>query len=212
MQRGIGVSNKVPIKNIIFDIGNVMVKWSPVDIIKLSFGKDSDIEYHLKNLFKHDTWIQLNLGMLSEEQAIKKYCDLFSYTREEMLMFFSNIKTTQDLIDGSVDLLITLHQKNYNLYALSDNIREIVSYLKNKYYFWKYFSGVIISAEINLMKPSHDIFNFLLNKYHLNPNETLFIDDHLPNVNAARELDIRSIQFINIVQCIDELRELHIEI
>ena len=206
------MDNDSLIKNIIFDIGNVLVKWSPHDVIKYSFGNDVGIEDHINNIFKNDIWTMLNLGKLTEKQAIDLYCEKLPYSNAQMVKIFENIKNTQTLIDGSIAMLIALYKKKYKLFALSDNIVKVVAYLKEKYNFWDYFLGVVISADIGLMKPNKNIFDYLLRKYNLNANETLFIDDHMPNIQSARNLNLKAINFIDINQCLNELSMYGIQI
>jgi len=203
---------KSTIKNVVFDIGNVLVKWSPREIVEKSFGAIDNLDEVTKQIFKHDVWTQLNTGRLTEGQAIKLYVKELDHDQPQMETVFKHIKHSQDLIAGTCDILKSLHKQGYQLFALTDNVREIVEYLQKKYDFWQYFDGVVVSAHIGTMKPGSEIFKYLLNTYHLNPNETLFIDDHLPNVESAQSLSFYGLQFFNAKQCVTDMNQLGITV
>lgn len=201
--------NKVIIRNIVFDIGNVIVKWSPTDIIKKTFGEQTDINHWLKNIFNCTTWLDLNRGKLTEQQAIDVYRNTTAITHEQAVILFQQVKETQTLL-GTHELLIKL-KEDYKLFALTDNVHEIVAHLKQRYDFWEHFTGVVVSAEIGSLKPHPEIFQHLLNTYHLKAAETLFIDDHLPNVLGAQAVGLQSFQFIDIDDCKQQLLKFGIE-
>ncbi|MCB0045518.1 MAG: HAD-IA family hydrolase [Caldilineaceae bacterium] len=121
---------------------------------------------------------------------------------------FYQIKDTQKPVEGTVDLLHRLSSSGYMLYALTDNVIEIVQYLKERYTFWEYFVGTVVSAEVNCMKPNPEIFLHLLDEYNILPDETVFIDDHMPNVESANNLGIHVVHFKDANECEQELKEL----
>jgi putative hydrolase of the HAD superfamily len=88
------------IKNIIFDLGNVLVKWSPQDVIKRTFPQEENLSHTADKIFKHDIWFQLNLGQITQEQAINLYCKNLGYQREHMEILFEQVKLIQEPIDG----------------------------------------------------------------------------------------------------------------
>ncbi|KTD12284.1 HAD family hydrolase [Legionella hackeliae] len=199
------------IKNVIFDVGNVIVRWSPLHIIESTFpdhGPDQH-QFYIEEIFRSDTWIQLNLGQIDEMDAKLKFTSkIASFDSENADTLFNFIKSTQELIPGTVDIIKSLHEKGYQLFALTDNIKEIVQYLQNRYDFWKYFTHVTVSANLGLMKPNKEIFEYTLQENDLLPHETLFIDDHLPNVKAAEALDLHTILFSDSTSCLQQLDRL----
>ncbi|MBN1983412.1 MAG: HAD family phosphatase [Chitinivibrionales bacterium] len=196
--------------NIVFDVGNVLVTWSPAEIVRRTFGKSCDTDGEIKRLFRNTLWRDLNLGTITEVQAKREYLRQVGLDADQVDRFFFHIRDSLDLIDGTVDLVRRLHQARYPLYALTDNIREIVDYLKVRYDFWSYFLGAIVSAEVQLMKPGVEIYAKLCTEFGLKAEETIFIDDHLPNVEGARAAGLIGIQFQNASQCEQALFELGI--
>jgi len=206
--------NKQYIKNIIFDVGNVLVQWSPPNIVKKTFPnyKANDIDSVINAVFKNDIWRQLNLGKITEKEAINTLILSTMLQRDELEKLFYNIKITQDPIPGTFEVLAKLFEMKFKLLALTDNVKEIVDYLKNRYDFWKYFSSIVVSADIGMMKPDINIFKYIIREYQLDPSQTLFIDDHLPNIQSAQSIGISCIHFTGCDNFKLELRKNSIDI
>ncbi len=196
------------IKNLVFDVGNVIVRWSPIEIIRLSFSATEDSEQLAKSVFQSDIWADLNKGLMSESEAKIKFQAKFGFTSKKSEQLFYYIKHTQLLIFGSVDLLRKVKCAGYNLYALTDNVIEIVEYLKSAYDFWQLFDGTIVSAEVGYLKPQPEIFNRLLSQYEISATETVFIDDMSYNIKGAESIGFSGILFENAAQCESELKSL----
>lgn len=203
------------IKNIIFDVGNVIVRWSPIHIIESAFPEHQSHQHQffIEEIFRSEIWIQLNLGQISEEEAKLKFISkIDSLDTKKADDLFDFIKSTQELVPGTIDIIKALHKKGYQLFALTDNVKEIVQHLQNRYDFWQYFIHTTVSANIGLMKPNKEIFDYTMQKNTLKPHETLFIDDHLPNTTAASALGLHTILFSNSTTCLQELALLGINI
>ncbi len=198
--------NSFQIKNVIFDVGNVLVRWSPVEIVRLTFGGSVESEKMAQMLFSSQIWKDLNKGTISEREAKQRYQREHQVTTEEMDRFFYYVKHTQILLYGSIELLKRVKRAGYGVYALTDNINEIVEHLRTTYEFWPLFDGAIISSEVQLLKPQAEIYQTLLSKYQLNPEETVFLDDMPYNVEGARAVGMAAIQFKNAQQCELELK------
>ncbi|MHA2774058.1 HAD family hydrolase [Vibrio harveyi] len=196
------------IKNVVFDIGNVMVRWSPLEIVKLTLGNHVDAEAKAKALFANDIWLDLNKGLITEAEAKERYQSEKQLSHNECARFFYYVKQTQLLIFGSVELLTRIKSAGYSVYALTDNVVEIVEHLKTTYEFWPLFDGTTVSAELGLLKPQPEIYQSLLDTHQLIAADTVFLDDMPYNVEGARKLGISAIQFENAEQCEQELKAL----
>ncbi len=196
------------IRNVVFDIGNVIVRWAPLEIVKLTFGEVKAPEVLVKAIFQSETWLDLNKGLISESDAKAQYQQFLNLSDLECECLFYYVKQTQILIFGSVDLLQRVKLAGYNVYALTDNVHEIVSHLKSTYTFWPLFDGATVSAELGLLKPQAEIYQSLLMQYRLDASETIFIDDMPRNVMGANAVGITGVQFENAVQCEEALKAL----
>ena len=199
------------IKNIIFDIGNVLLRWSPIDIIKKTFPTHPDHETLTAKISREQLWYDLNLGIITEEDAIEQYHEILQISKPKLIELMLNIKESLTPLPGSLELLDKLYHAKLPLYSITDNVREIVEYIKNKYDFWPKFKGVVVSADIQVLKPAREIYMHLLDNYNLNPGESIFFDDLEPNVKGAREVGMHSEVFTNAYECEQVLKKLGVE-
>ena len=203
---GITVANTI--KNVVFDIGNVIVRWAPLEIVRLTFGDVAPAEALVKSIFRAEIWTDLNKGLISEADAKVMYQNQLGLTALECEKLFYYVKQTQLLLFGTVDLIRRLKVAGYNIFALTDNVHEIVAHLQTTYDFWPLFDGVTVSADVGVLKPQPAIYQALLDGHGILAAETVFIDDMPHNVVGAQALGISAIQFENTEQCERALKAL----
>lgn len=190
------------IKNVVFDIGNVLVKWSPYEVLEQLFPQKGAKELYQQ---MRPIWIDLNLGKLTEQEAILGYQDLLNVPEKQLADLMQLLKTSQTSLPGSLELLKKLHAGNVPLYSITDNVKEIMEYHRLNSNFLHYFSGIAVSAEIGILKPNEKIYRYLLEQYKLDPAESVFIDDLMTNVEGARAVGMHAFQFISAESCESEL-------
>jgi putative hydrolase of the HAD superfamily len=83
-----------------------------------------------------------------------------------------------------------------------------MEYLERAYSFWHLFTGVVVSSRVGFCKPEREIYTHLLETHLLDVSDTVFIDDVVANLDAAAELGIRTIQFLDVAQCEIELKRI----
>ncbi|HEV2524194.1 MAG TPA: HAD family phosphatase [Gammaproteobacteria bacterium] len=186
------------IKNVIFDIGNVLVRWAPHEVIASVFPQFNPSDFYHR---MYPIWIDLNLGKLSEEEAIIHYQNLFSLPGKDFIKLMHEFKIHQIPLPGSIALLDKLKTLNINLFSITDNVKEIMEYHKINSDFPQYFKDIIVSAEIGVLKPNAKIYKHLLTKHALNPAESIFIDDLLTNVEGAIKVGMQAFQFTDHDSC-----------
>jgi putative hydrolase of the HAD superfamily len=192
------------IKNVIFDVGNVFVCWSPPVIVERLFALPSGTDANQKRvelLFGGAIWRQLNLGQITQAEAEIAYQTQHGFSAEETHEFFLHVVDHQDLIEGTAVIARRLKDAGYRLFGLTDNVQEIVSHLQRRYQFWKLFEGVVVSADIGLMKPAPEIFRHVLERFDLAAAETVFFDDYPPNIAGARSVGIAARLFTTPERC-----------
>lgn len=198
------------IKNIIFDVGNVIVRWDPHHIVSIAFPEYPDHNQLARDIFKSETWLSLNKGVITDHEAIIRFSNQLGFDKPNLEQMLEIAKQSLTLIPGTKELIHNLKSQQKTLYALTDNTHEFMRHLKAQYDFWHLFNGIVVSAEEGHLKPSKEIYQVLLNRYQLVPHEAVFIDDIEPNVEGARAVGIHAIQFEDIHQCLKELEKLKI--
>jgi putative hydrolase of the HAD superfamily len=89
-----------------------------------------------------------------------------------------------------INLVHLLKEKGYNLYVLSNTASGMLESRQHDYNFFELFDGILLSHEVGAVKPYAKIYNILLEKYNLKPEECLFIDDFAWNVEGAKKVGI----------------------
>ena len=155
------------IKNIIFDLGNVILKDKPSIILEnLNLGDEvyNDIK---ENFF--NTWSKLDLGLISLEDFFYQ-CKFKSIVSDNIKEKLINYYKYRPFNENVLNVLHDLKRKEYNIYLLSNNNKETANYLR-KLDFYQDISGDVYSCDYNVIKPNIEIYNILLNKFNLIPQE-----------------------------------------
>ena len=165
------------IKNIIFDLGNVIINYDQDKIIN-NFTIDEDEKIFIKEtIFKSPEWKLLDLGQITNNAAIEEIQKRNDIKYNKLInIFLHEWYKTQPINKDIVEIAKKLKERNYNIYVLSNMAKETYEYFKNIDFF-KVCNGIVISSHENVKKPDERIFNILLTRYKLNPKECLFIDD-----------------------------------
>jgi glucose-1-phosphatase len=181
------------IKNIIFDLGNVLISFRPSEFFDKKNYPKSIKDKILSDIFGSKEWLMLDNGEITTKEAIDAISLKSSLKKEEIAHIF-NLRT--DLmfpLDQNVRILPELKKQGFRLYFLSNFPIDIFEELKTGYYFFKYFDGGIISSEVKISKPDVRIYEIFLDNYSLVADECLFIDDLEVNVEAAKTTGIKGL-------------------
>jgi HAD superfamily hydrolase (TIGR01509 family) len=180
------------IKNIIFDIGNVLISFRPADFLEKKGYLPETRNIILNDIFKSPEWESLDVGKLTTTEAIEKISARSSLKKQEIASLFNLRTEIMHPIKGNVMLLPELKKRGFKLYYLSNFPDDIFDEVFNRYKFFKFFAGGLISSRIKCAKPDIRIFEIITEKYSLSKNECLFIDDIEINTMAAQFFGIES--------------------
>jgi FMN phosphatase YigB (HAD superfamily) len=193
------------VRNVIFDFGGVLVRWQPEAVIASFYTDDALRERVREAVIRHPDWVDIDRGTLSEDTAIERFAARMQRPAAEMRELMRHIKDSLTAMPDTVALLEELVQRGVPVYGLSNMSAPIFALLRSRYDHWDRFRGIVISGEVGLVKPEPEIFHHITDCYSLIPAETVFIDDHLPNIESAGRLGFRTIHFANAAQCRREL-------
>jgi len=197
------------IKNIVFDFGGVLVEWNPRYLYKKLFNNEEQMEDFLQNICTPDWNEQQDAGRsLSEatnllvhkhpehESMIRAYYDRW----EEMLI---------DDISENVSVLNQLKGK-YRLFGLSNWSGETFPTAFKRFPFFEEFEGIVISGDENMKKPDPEIYSLLLNRYQIEAENSIFIDDNADNIRVAKEIGFSTVHFNNGTDLEVELKKMNL--
>ncbi len=200
------------IKSIIFDLGNVLIYWNPKylfdDHYFDSIGKR---DFFLGNICT-DAWNEEQDAGRSIYKAtselIKKFPDWEAPIRDYYGRWTEMLKGP---IQGTVEILRQLKESGrYKLYALTNWNAGLFEIALVRYDFLDWFDGLIVSGEEKIRKPSREFYSILNDRYEVDFEEALFIDDNTRNIKAARDMGFQCILYENPEQLNKELRRLNI--
>jgi len=181
------------IKNIIFDIGNVLADFSWREhMVEQGFSEEC-IEILTKNMIQHPLWDELDLGKRHHTEVIADMKALSPQYADEIDCYFANPMGIVRPRVRSAELVVSLKERGYGIYLLSNYPAWLFELHSSRFDFLKYADGMVISSYVKMMKPDPAIYKILLEKYSLNPEECVFLDDREVNIEAAEKLGIRSI-------------------
>jgi glucose-1-phosphatase len=181
------------IKNIVFDLGNVLISFKPSDFFDKKNYPENIKTTILSDVFGSPEWELIDNGSITTQEAIAAIASRSSLSKEEIAHVFNLRCELMFPLDQNVRILPDLKKRGYQLYFLSNFPIDIFDEIRSGYYFFKYFTGGIISAEVKFSKPDIRIYEILLEKYSLIPEECLFIDDLQKNVMGAEKAGMTGI-------------------
>ena len=195
------------IKNIVFDLGDVLIAFDRKKYLNENISeKKRDLFY--KEVLATQEWLMLDRGTLTYEAAKEIFKKRTPKLSDEIDNFFN--KDFFEIlipIKNNINLLPKLKEK-YNLYVLSNFHKESFEFISKKYEFFKNFDGFAISYEPHLLKPEPEIYEYLLEKFNLNPSETLFIDDTEVNIESAEKMGINGIHLPDYTKLEEKLEDI----
>ncbi|MDR0334214.1 MAG: HAD family phosphatase [Dysgonamonadaceae bacterium] len=197
------------LKNIIFDFGGVLIDWNPIYLYSKVFDTEEEITHFLENICKSEWNIQQDAGhSLAEATQLlqvqhpehKELISMYYGRWEEML---------GGTIDENVKLIKPLKEK-YNIYGLTNWSAETLPIAMARYDFFDNLDGIVVSGDEKLIKPDPKIYQVLIDRYSIKPEESLFIDDNFDNIVAAQKLGFHTIHLTNDVNLEEELMKMGI--
>jgi putative hydrolase of the HAD superfamily len=195
------------VRNVIMDLGGVMLDWNP-DHLLTPIEPDPELRRQLRTrIFSHD-WQQFDRGMLTELQLQERLQLTTGFSRNEVLDLFEAVRGHLSEKPETVKLVRALRQRGFDIYCLSNMPVPMYEHLRRQHTFWDVFQGVVVSGEIQMMKPEPQIYLHLLERFGLIARESVFVDDLQANVDAAKAVGLHAIRFQNATQCQQELDEL----
>jgi putative hydrolase of the HAD superfamily len=196
------------VRNVIFDVGGVLVHWNPERILAGFYADEADRTAMKQALYQHADWRSYNLGQLTEAQMVERIAARTGRPTLELRALLDATRESLDTKADTVRLLRSLQARGIPLYCISDMPVPVYDYLRRRHDFWSAFSGIAISGELGIMKPGREIFEHLIKRYGLAPSSSVFIDDVVANVEGARAVGLHAFQFRDGAQCERELETL----
>jgi putative hydrolase of the HAD superfamily len=193
---------------IVFDLGGVVVEWLPERLLE-RFIADVQMRASVrKEILGHDDWLALDRGTLEADEAVKRFVGRTGIDRALICELLDAVAPSLVPKEDTLGLIRALRAAGHPLYYLSNMAHAGFDWIERHRDFWALFDGGVVSCRVGMLKPEPAIFQHMLAKYGLPPNDAVFIDDVPENVAAATALGMSAIRFTDAPACARALRAL----
>ena len=183
------------IKNIIFDIGRVLVDFDP-DGIMTDLHIDAKVQNELNRIMFHNVlWNEFDRSVLNSDQILDRFKELSPDKADLITKVFSNVGNMIRLREYVMPWLQDLKRRGCHLFILSNYAEYTYELTHEKLKFLDLMDGILFSYQCKLIKPEPGIYQELLSRFHLAPSECVFIDDKEENIEGGKALGINGIVF-----------------
>lgn len=194
------------INTIIFDLGAVLIDWNPDYMYRTIFADEQEMRDFLTNVTTSDWNEEQDAGRTLQEGTDLLVSQHPQHEANIRAFYGRWIEMLGDAFEGTVEIFKELKDSNrYKIYALTNWSAETFPMAQQKFDFLNWFDGIVVSGAEKMRKPTPEFYHILLNRYNVNPQEALFIDDNYRNILAAEKLGINCIHFTSSEQLREDL-------
>ncbi|MDD2243132.1 MAG: HAD family phosphatase [Petrimonas sp.] len=175
------------IKNIIFDFGGVLIDWNPVYLYEKVFDTKEDMDFFLNNICTSDWNVNQDAGY-PLKKATKELQEKHPDYSDKIGMFYGR---WTEMLGGTIDENVQVLKKlkpSFPIFGLTNWSAETIPFAIERYDFFKLLDGMVVSGKEKIIKPDRRLYQILIDKYQLNPEESLFIDDNIHNIKTADDM------------------------
>lgn len=194
-------------KNIVFDFGGVLVDWNPHHLYDKYFGSREKAEWFLNNICLYSWNLQMDGGKPFAEGVAELQAEYPEWSEAIAIYHTRWIEMMNGEIEGMASVIRRLKAAGYGVYGLTNWSAETFPMIRDTYPVFQEFDGIVVSGEEHLLKPDAAIYKCLLERYDLQAEESLFIDDNADNVAGARNVGMKAIRFTSAVELERELKD-----
>jgi 2-haloacid dehalogenase len=182
-------------KTVVFDFGGVLIDWDRRYLYRKVFEDATEMEWFLKNVCTdslnslQDQGIPFSETIPELQMKFPEYCDKIAMYKTRWSEMVGGP------IAGTVQILKEIQAKNFPVYGLTNWGAETFPIVFNQFEFLRSLDGIVVSGFEKKIKPFPEIYNILINRYNIAPESCIFIDDNYLNIQSAKAIGFKTIQF-----------------
>jgi 2-haloacid dehalogenase len=201
------------IKNVIFDLGGVLIDWNPKHLYRKIFKDETEMEKFLDEVCTSD-WNEEQDAGRSLAEATETLVKEHPQHEENIRAYYGR---WEEMLGGAIQGTVDIFKKmkasgGFKIYALTNWSSETFPIALQHYDFLQWFDGALVSGDEKMRKPFPEFYDLLFKRYNLKPEETLFIDDNLRNIRAADKTGMKTIHFTSSEDLKEQLKEAGIDL
>lgn len=199
------------INTVIFDFGGVLVDWNPHYLYDPYFGSREKADWFLTHICNSAWNVQMDGGKPFEEGIAELVAQHPEWEKEIRMYRSEWLKMMGGQISGMQALVEDLKARGYHVYGLTNWAADTFALVRDQYPVFALLDGIVVSGKEKVAKPDPRIFRILLERYHVNPSEAVFVDDNMPNIEAAKQLGLHTLLYQSSEQLRKALKELSVD-
>lgn len=183
------------IKNIVFDVGKVLVSYEPdayMDSLGLSAERKARINVAM---FENPLWDASDQGLGTPEELLEKFMANDPELSGEIRKIYETVGNTVERMPYALSWIKEMKELGYRVYILSNYSENMLNQTREKLAFLPLMDGVVFSYRIRRLKPDPEIYRYLFETFSLKPEECVFLDDRPENIEGARNAGMQGILF-----------------
>ncbi|WP_324617376.1 HAD family hydrolase [Microvirga alba] len=192
---------------VVFDIGNVLLRWDPRNLYRKVFNDEAEMEWFLSTVCTNQWNLEQDRGRDWEEAVALLVKDFPDHETSIRAFHDRWEETVSGVFEENVAVLGRLREAGVPNYCITNFSAPKLDLSKKRYPFLEGFDGIIVSGDERLLKPEPAIYQLLLSRYGLEAGDCIFIDDSKANVEGAKAVGMHAIHFIEPVDLAAELRQ-----
>ena len=196
------------IDTIIFDIGNVLLDFDYMKHFRRLFDEETAQTIANVSIRNLDVWLEMDRGVLSYEEAVNLVIQGAPHLENKIRLAIQTLYENVESYPYAVQWVKSLKEKGFRVYILSNFGEKPFASCKARMPFLEYVDGQLISYEIKQVKPSAAIYKALCDKFAIDPNKAVFIDDSALNIAGAKDFGLNTILFTTYSDAVAQLKTL----
>lgn len=201
-----------PAPSLVFDFGRVVFRWEPAELLRQLLPRQAhdaaSAAHWVEQVFQSygGDWGDYDRGVLTPPVLARRIAARTGLTVAEARRVIDAVPDALQPLPASLDWLQRLRAAGHTLYFLSNMPAPVADELLTRHHFMGWFADGVFSCRVGHNKPEPAIYEIAARRFGHPVDELIFMDDHAPNVEAARKLGWRALQFHDAAQAEAEVR------
>lgn len=187
--------------NVVFDLGGVVFTWRPAELVATVLSvrapDEAAARHWVREIFQGygGDWLAFDRGMVDVPELVERIAGRTGLTTDEVRAVVDAVPASLEPIAPTIELMREVGAAGHRLLYLSNMPAPYADHLERTHAFFAAFDDGVFSSRVREVKPDAAIFERALSRFGAAAADCLFLDDHAPNVEAARNLGWRALQF-----------------
>ena len=194
------------IDTIIFDIGNVLLDFDYMKHFRSLFDEETAQTIADNSIRKLEVWLEMDRGVLSYDEAVELVIRGAPRLEKEIRLAVKELYDRVESYPYATQWVKSLKEKGYRVYILSNYGEKPFAASKGRMPFLRYTDGQLISYEVREVKPNAAIYQALCDRFHIDPDKAVFIDDSAINIAGAKAFGLHTILFTDYEDAVAQLK------